>query len=155
MSVAAVSGTGGALGWRERVEQKAYSSPSGLDRSLCGFAEQQFEFDEDLLDGVEVGAVGGSKSSVAPAARIAWRGGLAFMAGEVIEGNDIAGLDHRHETLLDPGGEGLAVDRPSEHVGRGDEQHAAAKAGVMVHQRPCGMRLISFLPPGHHGSEPC
>lgn len=38
------------------------------------------------------------------------------MAAEVVHDDDVARIERRHEELLDPCGEALAVDRPIEHA---------------------------------------
>ena len=42
------------------------------------------------------------------------------MGAEIVHNDDIAGLEGRHQHLLDIGAEALAVDRPVDDAGRGD-----------------------------------
>lgn len=45
---------------------------------------------------------------------------LALVAAEIVEDGDIAAIEGWCQALLDPGGEGNAVDRAIEHEGRDD-----------------------------------
>jgi hypothetical protein len=49
-----------------------------LGGALGGLAQQVLQLGEELLDGIEAGAIGGRKNSVAPAWRIAARTALAL-----------------------------------------------------------------------------
>lgn len=51
---------------------------------------------------------------------------LALVAVEIIENDDIAGVEGWCQALLYPTGEGNAVDRPIEHEGRDDAIMAQA-----------------------------
>ena len=42
------------------------------------------------------------------------------MAAEIVHDHDVAGLQYRHELLLDISAEGLAVDRPVENTWCGE-----------------------------------
>ena len=57
----------------EVVEKGADAAPDAVDGAFVSLTEQDFELCEDLLDRVEVGAIGGRKTSRAPAARMALR----------------------------------------------------------------------------------
>jgi len=68
------------------IEAFSVPSPCCLSSSLTGFAQQNFEFGEDLLNGVEVGTVECRKNSRVPASRLAlpivghfWRRRLSMM----------------------------------------------------------------------------
>ena len=63
-----------------------------------------FELGEDLFDGIEVGAVGRQKDEVGAFVSDDGAGGLAFVAAEVVQNNDIAGREGRGEDFLDVGG---------------------------------------------------
>ena len=54
--------------------------PGGFDGSLGGFAEQGLELGEDLLDGVEIGAVRGAGTGVSRRQR-GWLGGQPCPCG--------------------------------------------------------------------------
>jgi hypothetical protein len=76
--------------------------------------------------------------------------------------DDIAGLKHRHELLLDPGSEALAIDRPVEDARRGQAiaaQGADKGQGAPVAMRSKAAQRFAFLPPSaqrrHVGLDPC
>jgi len=106
--------------WREGVEEGADALPCVFDGALGGFSEQQLELGEDLLDRVEVGRVGRQEQELGSGRADRLADGLALMAAEVVHDDDIAGRERRHEELLDPGGEALAVDRSIEDARRVD-----------------------------------
>jgi len=56
--VAAVPGVVSALRGLEAIEEFSDPTPESMDGSLLGFTEQSLQHGEDLLDGIEVGAVG-------------------------------------------------------------------------------------------------
>ena len=57
----------------EGVEERADAPPCCFMGSLGSLPHEVFEFGEDLLDRVQVGAVWGQERSLAPTARIALR----------------------------------------------------------------------------------
>lgn len=59
--------------------------------------------------------------------------GESLVAAEIIHDHDVAGCQRRHQHLLDPGQEALAIDRPVEHQRRID--------AVMTQGREEGQRL--------------
>ena len=99
------------------VEEFADAAPGCLNGSFSGLAEQTFELGEDLLDGVEVGAIGWQEEQLGPghAAGAAHR--LAFVAAEIVYDDDVAFVQDRNEALFDIGKEALAVDGPIEDEG--------------------------------------
>src|SRR4051812_45614369 len=48
----------GTFGWREAWDKVAERFPECVDGSQCPGAQQRFEFGENLLDRVQVGAIG-------------------------------------------------------------------------------------------------
>lgn len=54
---------------------------------------------------------------------------LALVAAEIVEDDDIAGIEGWCQALLDPGGEGNAVERAIEHEGRDDAVVAQSRRG--------------------------
>ena len=85
-----------------------------------GFAQEVLELGEDLLDGVEIRAVGREifKFRASCLDGIADAGNL--VAGEVVENDDVTLVQGGCESLLDPGLEGGAVDGPVEDARGGD-----------------------------------
>ena len=76
-----------------------------------GFAHEMLELCEDLLDRVEVGAVGRQEQQPGTGTANGLADGGAFMAAQVVHDHDIAGRQRGHEALFDIVGEDLAVDR--------------------------------------------
>ena len=56
--------------WREGVEQLPYAFPSIFDGSLCRLSQEQLKLCEDLLDGIEIGAVGRQEQELGACMRI-------------------------------------------------------------------------------------
>ena len=78
------------------------------------------ELCEDLFDGVEVGGVFRQEHQAGPDIpdRLAHR--LSFVGSEIVEDDDVARLQSRHEELIDIGAETLAVDGSVKQAGRVD-----------------------------------
>ena len=108
-------------------------SPSGLVGALFGFSHEVFELGEELLDGIEVGAVRRQKEKVSALFSDRLPRRLAFMRTEIVEDDDVAWVEGRREHLLDIGGEEFAVDRPVDNAGSIDP--------VMPQSRDEGERL--------------
>lgn len=85
------------------------------------------EFGKDLLDGIEVGAVGRQEEEVRPCGPDGATHGLSLVAAEIVEDDDVALGERGHEDLLDIEGEELAVDRPVDDPRRIDT--VAAQGG--------------------------
>ena len=118
-TVAGVDEVVGALGWREEVEELAEPSPGGFDVTGLSLSDEVFELGEHLFDRIEVGAVGRQEDEVSAFGSDDGASGLAFMAAEVVQDDDIARREDRGEKfLLDVKEEGFAVDRPIDHPRR-------------------------------------
>ena len=93
-------------------------APHVFDRALLGVAHPVFDLGEGLLDRIEVRRV--RRQEPQPRTGLADRpaDGLALVAAEVVEDDEVAGPQRRHQVLLDPGLEGALVDRPVEHARR-------------------------------------
>lgn len=90
-----------------------------LERAGSRGAEEGFQFRERLFDGIEIGTVGRQEAKVGPDAFD--RGadlGLAVY-GEIVQDNDVARPERRHQHLLDVGHEGDVIDRAVEDGRRG------------------------------------
>ncbi len=121
----------GAFGWSEGREQAGDGSPEGLDCSGCGLAQMSFEFGEGLLDGIEIRRV---RRQIAQGCARCGDGGFdgrAFVAGEVVHDDNVAGPEAWHKDLLDIGEEGFGVHRAVEHQRGGHARgtKAADKSG--------------------------
>ena len=113
--------------------------------ALGGFAHEMLELGEDLLDRVQVGAVGRQEQQPGTDAANGLADGWTFVAAEIVHDNDIAGRQRRHETLLDIVGEDLAVDRLVEDARCVDP--VAAQSGKKRHRTPMTVRHLGVQPP--------
>jgi len=68
-----------------------------------------FELGEHLFDGIEVGAVGRQEDEVGAFGSDDGASGLAFVAAEVVQDDDIARGESRGENLLDVEEEDLGL----------------------------------------------
>ena len=74
------------------------------------------KFGEHLFDRVQVWAVGWQEHQPGPYGADGGSDSLAFMAAEIVEHDNIARLQGRHELLVYIGQEALRVDRTVEHA---------------------------------------
>jgi len=75
---------------------------------------------EDLLDGVQVWAVGRQEDQVRAGFSDGLADGLSPLAVEVVHDHHIAGMERGEEHLLDVGPEPRTIDRAVEDEGRVD-----------------------------------
>ena len=150
-----------AFGWVEAIKQVSDLSPRGFDGAFVGFAEQGLELGEDHLDRVEVWAAGRQEQQVCAGVADQLAGGRAFVAAEVVGDDDVAWGERRGEALADPGGEGVAIDRPVQNEGRDDP--VVAQPGQEGECLPVSVRDMGDEPlaaqapatgPGHVGLDP-
>ena len=87
---------------------------------LGGFAHEMLELGKDLLDRVEIRAVGRQEKKLGADAADGVADGRAFMAAEVIHDDDIARRQCGDQALFDIIREDLAVDRLVEDARRID-----------------------------------
>jgi len=85
-------------------------SPCVLDGPRLGLSHEVLELGEELLDGVQVRAVGRQKEHVGSGLPDGASCRLAFVAAEIVEDHDIAFGKGRRQYLLDVEGEELPVD---------------------------------------------
>ena len=85
--------------------------PSCVHRSLAGLSQEMFQFGEGLLDRVEVWGVGRQEEQLRPGGADSPAHRLAFMAAEIVEDDDVAGRQPRHQETLDVNEEAGPVDR--------------------------------------------
>jgi len=78
-----------ALLWAEEVEELASFSPGGFDVSRPSLLHHVFEFDEDLFDWVQVGAVGRQEDEVRASGCDGGARGLALVAAKVVQDDDV------------------------------------------------------------------
>ncbi len=93
-------------------------APSVLDGTFLSLAHPVFDLGEGLLDRIEVWRVGRQIPEPGAGSFDHLPDGRRLMTSEVIHDDDIAGLQHPDELLLDIGSEALAVDRAVEDARR-------------------------------------
>ena len=136
-------------------------SPGLFTGSLLSDAHPVLDLGEGLLDRVEVGGVGWQVPE--PCAGLADHppDSGRLMGSEIVHDDDVAGLKHGHELLLDIGAEALAVDRPVEDTRRC--QPVAAQRAEKGQRAPMAMRgkaaqALAAWPPAaqrrHAGFDP-
>ena len=116
-SVADVIGT---LGRREGIQGRAHRRPQARHRTRGDRAQAGFEFRKDLLNGIEVRAVGGQREQVGADGfnRLADPG--HFMTGQIVEDDAVARLEGGGEDLFTRRHKGGAIDRPVKDRGGGE-----------------------------------
>ena len=147
-SVAAMPGVIGAFVGREELERsRNQAAHLVVGPRTCG-AQECFQFRERELDRIEIGTVGGQKSD--PGADLL--DGCAnlglLMGREIVEHNDIAATQRRHQHLFDVGEETRTVDRPIEdrrcanplEPQRGDDGVRLPVTAGRVIPKPCAAR---------------
>jgi hypothetical protein len=97
-----------------------------------------FELGEELLDRIEVGAVGRQEEEVGAGGADGAASGLSLVAAEIVEDDDVALGEGGSEDLLDIEGEELAVDRAIDDPGRIDA--IAAQGGEEGEGLPMAVR---------------
>lgn len=85
------------------------------------------ELGKDLLDRIEVWAVGRQEEQVCACGPDGAAHGVSLVAAEIVENHDVAFGEGRHEDFLDIEGEEFAIDRPVDDPGRIDP--VAAQGG--------------------------
>jgi hypothetical protein len=100
--------------------------------------QQRFELGEELLDRVEVWAVGRQEEQLGAGRANDTSYRLALVAAEVVDDDDVAGAQRGRQHLLDIGEKALPVDRPVDDAGSIDPIVAQYRQKVSGRQRPCG-----------------
>ena len=109
-----------------------------------GFAHEVLELGEDLLDRIEVGAIGRQEQEPGADAADRFSDGRSLVAREVVHDDDIAWRERRNEALFDIVGEALAVDRLIEHARCVDA--VAAQRREEGHRTPVAIRDLGMKP---------
>jgi hypothetical protein len=86
---------------REGSDEVADCPPSVFEGALGGLAQQVLELGEDLFDWIEVGTVGRQKQHSRASRADGLRYGLAFMAAQIVEDDEIARSQGWNEDLFD------------------------------------------------------
>ena len=129
---------------REGIEQGTDAPPRCFDGSFCGFPEQVFQLGEDLLDRIEVWAVGRQEQQARASGPDYVPDSGLLVAGQVVEDDDVAGRERGAELLFDPLGEAVAIDRLIEDEGCVDP--VAAQGGDEGHRLPVAIGHFCVKP---------
>jgi len=99
-----------------------------------GLSQESLQLGEDLLDGVQVWAVGRQEDQVRAGFSDGLADGLSPVAAEVVHDHHIAGMERGDEHLLDVGPEPRAIDRAVEDEGASMRSQRRAARKVRVFQ---------------------
>src|SRR5574341_390933 len=110
-SISAVAKVISAFGWGEAVEESTDPIPKSCHGSLAGGSEKRLEFGEDLLDRIEIGAVGREKQEPSSARGDRLRDAGHFVASQVVHDHEIPGPQRGSQVLFHVGTEDLPIDR--------------------------------------------
>ena len=99
------------------AQDRADSSPKTWNCSLCCFAQERFEFAEDLFDRVEVRRICRQKNYDRICSMDRFRHAAHFVSREVVHDDDVAAIERRSQTLFDIGEKCPPVHRPVNHEG--------------------------------------
>jgi hypothetical protein len=103
----------------EGVKERADTPPRALDGALGGGSQEGLELGEDLLDGIEIGAVGRQEQELATRGADGAADALGLMAAEIIDDDDVARFEGGDQDLFDVSEEAGAVDRAVDDARRG------------------------------------
>lgn len=112
--------------------------------SLGGFAHEMFEFSEDLLNGVQVGAVGRKEQQACTDAPDGASNSRPLVAGEIVHDHHIACRERWDEALFNVILEAVAVDRLIHDAGRVDP--VTAQRGKESHGFPMAVGCLGMKP---------
>ena len=118
------------------LKKAADAAPDAVDGAFLSFAEQDFQFCEDLLDRIEVGAIRRQEDEPSPGGADGPSDSVALVGAEIVHHDNVAGLERWYQYLLDISTEALAIDRPAQGAAIRSYRSAARK--VIVRQWPCG-----------------
>jgi hypothetical protein len=97
------------------IEEITDSIPESFHRSLLGGPEEGFEFGEDLLDRIEIRAIGREKEEARSSSLNRLCHAPYLVASQVVHDDDVSGPQRGSEALLDVSSEDLPVDRPVDY----------------------------------------
>ena len=100
----------GAFLWREGLEQLADCRAEGLNGARGAFSQQVFQLGKDLFDGVQIRRVFRQEEQLGAGRANELAHDFAFVAAEIVDDDDVVGLQGGDEDLLDVGPEALPVD---------------------------------------------
>ena len=127
---------------------------------LCG-SEQMFEFGKDLLDRIEIWAVGWQEEQMCSLGADGVAGRSALVTAEVVENDDVALCQSGRQHLLDIEGEEFAIDGAIDDPRRADPVAAQCRDeghGLPMAERRGCLETLPTRPPAtqrrHVGFDP-
>ena len=137
-------------------------SPGVLHVAFLRHAHPVLDLGEGLFDGVQVGGVWGQEPEPGAGGPDGVTDGLGLVTAEIIDNDDVAGVQGRDELLFHIGEEAGPVDGAVEDAGRGEP--VASERRQEGHGAPFAMRgeadqALASRPPAserrHVGFDPC
>ena len=95
-------------------------SPGFLDVSLLGLAHPVLDLGEGLLDRIKVGGIFRQEPQSGANRPDGIADGLGFVRAEIVEDDDVVGLEGWDQLLADIGEEAFAIDGTVEDAGRSE-----------------------------------
>jgi hypothetical protein len=124
--------------WSELSKQGVNAFPGGFDYTFTRFPQQCLGFGKDLFDRIQVRAVSRQEQEFC----VCFPDGLSHrigrVAAEIVEHDDIAGLQRWYEKPLDMGKKTRPIDRATQHGRRSMQLSHRAARKVSVFQWPYG-----------------
>ena len=127
-------------GTEERPERLAAATACGANEGL--------ELREAALDGMEVRAIGWQVPEGGPGSLDGALDAGDLVGPEIVGDDDVAGVQGRHQDLVDVGAEALAIDRAVEDPGAVSPVTRNAARNVLGCQRPQGAWSWTRAPRG-------
>ena len=119
-AIASVAEVVGTFGRGEGRESGANGGPQAGDRAGRGSPQAGFEFGKDLLNGIEVGAVGGQVEQAGADGLNRLPHARDFMARQIVHDDAVAGVEGGREDLFDIGHKAGPIDRAVQNHGGGE-----------------------------------
>jgi hypothetical protein len=128
----------------EEIADLADGAPQGVDGPDGPGAQQGLELGESHLDGIEVRAVRRQEQEPGALCADVRLGGGAFMGGQVVEDDDVAGLESRGQLGFDVSLEDAPIHRRVDDEWRGER--VATQAGDEGLRLPMAERGLGETP---------
>lgn len=135
--------------------------PGVFEGAALGHTHPVLDLGEGLLDGVEIGRVGGQIPEPGTSCADGTADLDGFMAPQIVHHHDVPWTDRVEQLLIDPGPETLAIDRTIKDTG-GDDTICAQRRHE-GHGTPVAMGCVAAQPTalcaptadrGHVGLDP-
>jgi hypothetical protein len=106
-----------AFRWREPGQRRGDEVAHVVKGARPRGAQEGFQFGESLFDRIEIGTIRRQETQLRAHGFDRVPDGWLFVEGEIVEHDDVAAPERRHEHLLDVGQEGGIVERSVEDGG--------------------------------------